>query len=144
MSEITIRSEIQNHAIADEVSALIAVIRPILSGLLYTLKEDVVSEVGSINGLKLKILPRLYLPGDGDCGICYEYAVHDAVQRKDPMVLERVEDSLKKCKVPGSILESILFGIEKKGASQLIATAKATLTDDSRAFDWETLATTKA
>lgn len=40
MSEITIRSEIQNHAVADEVSALLAVVRPILSGLLYTLKED--------------------------------------------------------------------------------------------------------
>lgn len=132
MSEITIRSEIQNHAVADEVSALLAVVRPILSGLLYTLKEEVVAEVGSFEDLKLKMLPRLYRPGDGDCGICYEYAVHDAVQRKEPFVLEKIEDSLKRCKVPGSQFESILFGVEKKGASQLIATAEATLTSDSR------------
>ncbi|WP_227818341.1 hypothetical protein [Nitrogeniibacter aestuarii] len=132
MAEITVRSEVQNHAVADEVSALVAVIRPILLGLLYTLKEDVVSEVGNIDELKLKMLPRLYRKGDGDCGICYEYAVHDAIQRREESVLERVEDSLKRCKVPGSNLESILFGVEKKGASQLIATAQTTLTDDSR------------
>ena len=46
--------------------------------------------------------------------------------------MERVWDALKKCKVPGSELESLLFGIEKKGASQLIATAEEVLTDDSR------------
>ena len=132
MSELAVRSEVQNHAVADEVSALVAVIRPIMLGLLYTLKEDVVAEVGSFDDLKLKMLPRLYRQGDGDCGICYEYAVHDAIRRRDADVLARIEDSLKRCKVPGSAFESILFGVEKKGASQLIATAAATLTEDSR------------
>lgn len=78
------------------------------------------------------MLPRLYRPGDGDCGICFEYAVHDAVMRRDADVLQRIEDSLKQCRVPGSAYQSILFGAEKKGASQLIATAKELLTDDSR------------
>ena len=27
-----------------------------------------------------KILPRAYLRGDGDCGICFEYAVHEALR----------------------------------------------------------------
>lgn len=132
MSNIIVRSETQQNSVAGEVAALIAVVRPILEGLLYTLKSDVVNEVGSYADLKLKMLPRLYSAGDGDCGICFEYAVHDAVQREDPDVLERVVDSLKQCKVPGSSYESILFGAEKKGASQLIATAGETLTDDSR------------
>ena len=132
MEEVAVRSEIQQNSVADEVSALVAVVRPILNGLLYTLKEDVVREVGSYESLKLKMLPRLYQPGDGDCGICYEYAVHDAVQRQEPTVIERVDDAVKRCRVPGYDLESILFGIEKKGANQLIATAAETLTDDSR------------
>jgi len=41
------------------------------------------------------------------------------------------------CKVPGSALESLLFGVEKKGASQLIATAEEVLTDDSRVLTGE-------
>lgn len=39
---------------------------------------------------------------------------------------------MRQCKVPGAAIESILFGVEKKGASQLIATARRTLTDESR------------
>jgi hypothetical protein len=132
MAQLAIRTEVQNHPISDEVSALVAVVRPILEGLLYTLKTDVVREVGGHVAVKLKMLPRLYRPGDGDCGICYEYAVHDAIRRKDDVVLERVDDSLRQCKVPGAAIESILFGVEKKGASQLIATARKTLTDESR------------
>lgn len=132
MSTLLIRSEIQRNAVASEVAALIAVVRPILEGLLYSLKADVTTEAGGLAGVKLKMLPRLYRPGDGDCGICFEYAVHDAVMRGDPDVLQRIEDSLEQCKVPGSVYQSILFGAEKKGASQLIATAKEVLTDDSR------------
>lgn len=132
MSEINIRSEIQENAVSGEVAALIAVVRPILTGLLYSLKDEIASEAGGFDNLKLKMLPRLYRPGDGDCGICYEYAVHDAMQRRESSVLERVEDALKICKVPGKDLESLLFGVEKKGASQLIATAENILTDDSR------------
>lgn len=132
VTELTVRSEFQNNPVSDEVSALYAIIRPVLTGLLYALKEDVVNEVGGYENIKLKMLPRLYRAGDGDCGICYEYAVHDAIKRKEPSVVERVEDSIKKCKVPGKDLESILFGVEKKGATQLIATAQDILTDDSR------------
>jgi len=132
MPEIAIQSEVQKSPVADEVSALTAVVRPILKSLLYSLKTEVVEQVGTHAELKLLMLPRLYRHGDGDCGICYEYAVHDALQNGEATVLERVWDALRMCKVPGSDLESILFGIEKKGASQLIATAEEVLTDDSR------------
>lgn len=79
MTEIKIRTENQLSAIGDEVSALVVVIRPILQGLLYALKQEVVAEVGGFQSVKLLMLPRLYRPGDGDIGICFEYAVHDAV-----------------------------------------------------------------
>lgn len=131
-NQIIVRSEIQQNPVAGEVAALIAVVRPILFGLLYSLKADVVNEVGGYENVKLKILPRLYRAGDGDCGICYEYAVHDAIQRRDPTIMERVGDSLSRCRVPGDELQSLLFGVEKHGASQLIATASNILTDDSR------------
>ena len=133
MNNVNVRSELQQNEISEEVGALIAVTRPILLGLLFALKDDVVAEVGGFDQVKLKMLPRLYRQGDGDCGICYEYAVHDAVRRQDPRVMERVYDALSRhCKVPGRKLESILFGAEKTGAAQLIDSANEILTDESR------------
>lgn len=133
MSQIEIRTESQLNPVGDEVSALIAVIRPILQGLLYALKHEVVAEVGGFNNVKLLMLPRMYRAGDGDIGICFEYAVHDAIKRGEPSVVERVNDGMKKhCKVKGNETSSILFGAEKNGALRLIDTAKELLTDDSR------------
>ena len=133
MTRFDIRKETQQNQVADDVSALIAIVRPILLGLLFSLKQDVASEVEGHQHVKLKLLPRLRLKGDGDCGICYEYAVHDAIRRNDPLIRERIYDALTRhCKVPGTEIESILFGAEKSGTVQLIDTAKDILTDDSR------------
>ena len=52
----------------------------------------------------------------------------------DPRVLERINDAVKICKIRSGDPKSILFGIEKSGAVQLIDTAKEILTDDSRAL----------
>lgn len=112
------------------MSAITAVVRPILTGILYALKADVVAEVGGRDRVKLKLLPRLHRKGDGDTGICFEYAVHDAITRPNAAVQERVEDALKLCKIAGSP-NSILFGAEKQGSQQLIDTASDLLTNDS-------------
>jgi hypothetical protein len=130
---IQLRLEFQQNPVADEVSAVTAVARPILQGLLYALKRDVVDEAGGYQNLKLKMLPRLYRPGYGDCGLCFEYAVHDVLTRHDPFVQERVVAAMSNfCKVPGNQGASILFGAEKTGSLRLIDTAKELLTDDSR------------
>ncbi len=129
---IQLRLEEQLNPVADEVSALTAVVRPILTGLLYALKADVVAEVGGFPNVKLRMLPRLYRPGDGDCGLCFEYAVHDAMNRGEGSVLERVSDALARCNVPGSERASILFAAEKTGTLRLIETAKESLTEESR------------
>jgi hypothetical protein len=129
--QIQLRVETQRNQVADDVSALFAVVRPILEGLLYGLKAEVVAEVGGRDRVKLKMLPRLRRAGDGDTGICFEYAVHDAMRRGDAAVVERVAEALKICRVPGDDLVSLLFGAEKSGAQQIIETARDTLTDDS-------------
>lgn len=128
-----LRFQFQQNPVADEVSAITAVIRPILEGVLYALKTDVVAEIGGYENIKLKMLPRLYRPGDRDCGICFEYAVHDALNRNEPSVLERLDNAMTAyCNVPGHQPASILFGLEKTGALNLINTAKERLTDESR------------
>jgi hypothetical protein len=127
-----IQQERQLHPVADEVLALTAVVRPILTGVLYALKADVVAEAGGYEGVKLKMLPRLYRAGDGDCGICFEYAVHEAMKSGDGRVLERIQDAAKLCNVPGKTAKSLLFGLEKSGTQQIIDSADELLTDDSR------------
>lgn len=128
-----IQQEKQLNPVADEVLALTAVVRPILKGVLYALKRDVAQELGGYDAIKLKMLTRAYKPGDGDCGICFEYAVHDAMTRGDPRVMERINDAAKLCNLNArSRPESILFGLEKSGTQQLIDTASNILTDESR------------
>ncbi|CAN5901119.1 hypothetical protein BH11MYX4_BH11MYX4_01850 [soil metagenome] len=96
------------------------------------MKKDVVGHVGGYDKVPLSMLNRLYRAGDGDCGICFEYAVHDAVERNDPMVMERLTDVLTRhCKIPGTLTRSVLFAVEKQGNLQLIETANQLLTDDS-------------
>jgi hypothetical protein len=128
-----LRLEYQHNSVADEVSALTAVVRPILTATLYSLKGEQVEDAGGHGNIRLRNLARLYRRGDGDCGICFEYAVHDALNREDPLVLGRVDDALRNyCKVVGSEPASILFGAEKAGALKLIDTAKDRLTDNSQ------------
>ncbi len=127
-----IRAERQQNPVADEVSALVAVVRPILLGLLWGLKGEVAAEAGGHENVKLLMLDRLRRPGDGDCGICFEYAVHDAMRRDDSMVIERVDSALQLCNVPGDTLDSILFAVEKSGSEQFIDTAMDLVTSESR------------
>lgn len=133
MAELNIRLESQASPVGDEVAALIAVIGPILHALLHSLKGEVVAQAGGLPNVPLFMLPRLYRQGDGDCGICFEYAVHDAIRRRDARVIEKVDESLRRhCRVPGHETSSILFGAEKQGAILLLETAENILTDESR------------
>ncbi len=127
-----LRLQTQVNPVADEVSALISVVRPILEGLLYGLKQDVVAEVGGYTEVKLKMLPRLYRRGDGDIGLCFEYAVHQAIRRGRTAVCERVADALRLCNVRGQQLSSLLFAVEKTGKLDLVESVREALTDESR------------
>ena len=50
------------------------------------------------------------------------------MNNKDQRVLERINDAIKICKIKTKEPRSILFGLEKTGAIQLIDTANNVLT----------------
>ena len=77
----------QNH-VGSEVLARIAIIRPILMALVTGIKQEVLTELGGMENMKLFMLPRAYRDGCGDVGFCFEWAVHDAIRRQDPLVME--------------------------------------------------------
>ena len=128
-----LRKEIQLNPVADEVQALIAVTIPIVKGMLFSIKDEALSDAGGISNIKLRQLPRIHKPGDGDCGICFEYAVHDAISKNNQTILDKIDTALTKhCRIINGNPESILFGAEKTGTIQLIDTAHNILTSDSR------------
>jgi hypothetical protein len=127
-----IREDRQSNPVLDEVGALVAVTRPVIVGVLQSISAEVVDSFGERDQLPLRLLGRLRKRGDGDCGIAFEYAVHDAVISAEPVVLERIGEALNKCRIVRGDPASILFAIEKCGAQQLISTELSLITDNSR------------
>lgn len=122
----------QANKVNSEVEALFSVVGPILKGVLFSLKRDLALSVGGYEKITLEQLARLYKEGDGDCGICFEYAVHDAIVKNNPMVLDHIDTALSRfCRIKNGTPSSILFGAEKEGALQIINSTYSLLTDDS-------------
>lgn len=128
-----IREERQAAPVAEVVAALIAVTRPIIAGILHSVAvEYLAAYEDDPSRVPLKMLGRLRKEGDGDVGIAFEYAVHDAVLSGDATVAERVADALHLCRIKAGDPASILFAIEKQGSKQLISTELDLVTDNSR------------
>ena len=128
-----IRDEVQANPVADEVAALVAVTRPILNGVLVSIGTEYLDAWnGDRTRVPLKLLGKLRAEGDGDTGIAFEYAVHDAVRGRNAVVMERVQDALRICRITEGDPSSILFAIEKQGSKQLIETDLDLITDESR------------
>lgn len=131
-SVMQIREERQLSPVADHVSALVAVTRPIIAGLLHSIGDEFLVAHGGRQSLRLGDLGRVRKANDGDLGVAFEYAVHDAVLRKEAAVVERIADALGQCRITRGEPSSILFAIEKSGAKQLLETRRELITDDSR------------
>ncbi len=128
-----VRKEIQESSVSAEVPALYAVVRPILTALLMSLRDEVVRDYGGHQNVLLRQLARNRNPNDGEAGVCFEYAVHDAIMNRDSEVLERINDALHRhCRIRGGDPESLLFGAEKGGRINLIQSIHDSLTDESR------------
>lgn len=123
---------------ADEVSALVAVTRPIIAGIYHSIGQDTLNGFGvEREEIKLQALGQARREGDGDTGIAFEYAVHDAVMNGVPIVVERVAEALRQCRIRQGDPSSILFAIEKNGAQQLISTKIDLITAESRVLSGE-------
>jgi hypothetical protein len=58
MDIMRIRLEEQVNPVADDVLALVAVVQPILVGVLFALKQEVVNAVGGYDKVSMKMLTR--------------------------------------------------------------------------------------
>lgn len=109
-------------------------VAPVLEATLYSVAVSRIERLGGYAAWTLEDLAREYLEGDGDAGICFEYAVHEAIAARHdliwPLASEVLEDF---CSIGGGV-DSILFGPEKDGRIPIIESVMDALTDESRVY----------
>jgi len=72
--------------------------------------------------------------GAGDAGICFEYAVHHAIDTKNLLIYDLASEVLENfCSIRSGV-ESLLFGPAKDGVIPVIETVNDALTDASVVF----------
>ena len=124
--------EIQNAEVGEAVRARYTMVSSILRAMLYSSYGEMVDALGGPGKITLEQLARMYQEGTGDYGICFEYALHDAIRARHGSIYPTVEHVLHSfCKIKGDP-ESILFGLEKNGRLNVVVTAKDSLTPEVR------------
>jgi hypothetical protein len=122
----------QESEIADPVRSKFAMIVPVIEATLFALNKDRIVRLGGLRDWTLSDLAREYREGSGDAGICFEYAVHQAIATRDPLIWPLASDVLERyCGIRGGS-ESLLFGPEKDGRIPVIESVENALTDDSQ------------
>ncbi|GGI07219.1 hypothetical protein [Egicoccus halophilus] len=127
-----VREEKQRNEVAEPVTALTAVARPIIASVLHSISAERLQGVESREDIPLRMLGVLRNEGDGDVGVAFEYAVHDAMANGNEAILDRVSDALSLCRIKTDRPSSIFFAMEKAGSQRLINTQLDLITDDSR------------
>ncbi|KOO73435.1 hypothetical protein [Stenotrophomonas maltophilia] len=127
-----LQKELQVSDVSDLARARIALALPVLKGVLFALQRERVERLGGYEKITLADLAREYREGSGDCGICFEYAVHDSLVAKDKNVYNLLSNVLNDFCGIKTGAESILFGAEKTGSISLINTSQSLITNDSR------------
>lgn len=127
-----LQKEVQLAEVTDVARARIALALPVLKGVLFALQHARVARLGGYEQITLADLAREHREGSGDCGICFEYAVHDSLQAKHESVHALLSNVLNDFCGIKTGAESILFGAEKTGGISLIQTSQSLINENSR------------
>lgn len=121
----------QIGVVEDPVRSKLAMIAPVIKATLHALARNRIERLGGIEAVTLQDLAREYREGNGDAGICFEYAVHEAIDSENQLITPLVSEVLDDlCGISGGA-QSILFGPEKEGVIPILESVENALTDDS-------------
>jgi hypothetical protein len=104
---------IQRTHLNDAVRAKLALAIPVLEATLASLAADRAARFGGYDHVTLADLARETREGSGDAGICFELAVHQAIESRDPLIHPLVSQVLDDHMHIRDPADSILFGPEK-------------------------------
>ena len=94
--------QIQQDAISESTLARYSMIIPILTGMLYSTKKEIVDQAGGYENVTLEMFSRIYIEHPGDYGICFEYALHKSIQDREASIYTRVNEVLDAfCSIKG-------------------------------------------
>lgn len=124
----------QLNETSDPVRSKFAMAVPVIEATLFALNTARVARLGGLTKWTLADLAREYREGSGDAGICFEYAVHDAIARHDPLIWPLASEVLDRFCGISNGSESLLFGPEKDGRIPVLESVENALTDDSQLF----------
>jgi hypothetical protein len=131
---VRILRSIQLDRIQDPVRSKFAMVAPVVEATLLSLNRARIERLGGIDQVTLQDLAREVREGSGDAGICFEYAVHEAIATRNPLIRDLASEVLETfCGIPGGA-DSILFGPEKEGTIPILESVQDALTDDSRVY----------
>lgn len=120
--------------VSDAVRSKFAMTVPVLEATLHSLKKERIERLGGIEAIILADLSREFREGSGDAGICFEYAIHDAIAHESPLIEPLASGVLEDfCNITGGAW-SILFGPEKDGVIPILESAQDALTEDARVY----------
>lgn len=89
------KPQVQQDAVREAVRARYAMVIPIIRGMLNATKTSVLDQVGGRDKVSLEVFARMYLEKPGDYGICFEYAVHQAMRDREASIYPLVSEVLE-------------------------------------------------
>ncbi len=107
---------------------------PVLEASLYSVKRERVERLGGYETWTLWDLAREIRASPGDAGICFEWAVHEAIANGNELIHPLASQVLNDFCGIGGGSDSILFGPEKDGAIPILESVRDALTPDSRVY----------
>lgn len=131
--------------VSDAVRSKFAMTVPVLEATLNSLKRERIERYSTnperierfaegLRSITLADLSREFREGSGDAGICFEYAIHDAIAHDSPLIEPLASEVLEEfCNIQGGAW-SILFGPEKDGVIPILESAEDALTEDARVY----------
>jgi hypothetical protein len=131
---VRILNSTQLARVADPVRSKLAMVAPILEATLYSLALERVTRLGGHDRITLGDLAREFRDSPGDVGICFEYAVHEAITSANELIHPLASEVLEEfCAIPGGA-HSLLFGPEKDGRIPILETVRDSLTEEARVY----------
>lgn len=125
---------IQTEVISDPVRSKFAMVAPVIEATLNSLNTQRIARLGGLETITLSDLAREFREGSGDAGICFEYAVHEALANENALIHPITSEVLHDfCSIPGGS-HSILFGPEKEGRIPILESVENALSPDSRVY----------
>jgi hypothetical protein len=128
---VRVLKSFQQEDISNAVMAKFAMVAPVFEAILYSVAMDRVERLGGYEKWTLRDLAREFREGDGDTGICFELAVHEAIGSRNHLIWPLISEVLEEfCGISGGA-SSILFGPEKEGRIPILESVQNSLTDES-------------